>query len=168
VDDESYPWTGLLSGYMVISTWYWSCDQVLSQRALAAKDVSHGELGAMVAAMLKILPPFLLVLPGMAARVLMVQDGVLPWALEGSSIPPFVFDGSYPWLIGRVLPLHLRGLVVAAVLASLMSSLASVFNSAGTVVAVDLYERNECCRRGLAGPCRSCQAATARTSEYCC
>jgi len=93
----------------------------------------------MVAAGLKLLPGFLLVLPGMAARVLMVQDGVLPWAVPTDSVPPAVFDGAYPWLIGRVLPLHLRGLVVAAVLASLMSSLASVFNSAGTVVAVDVY-----------------------------
>ncbi|XP_064329901.1 sodium/glucose cotransporter 2-like isoform X2 [Phalacrocorax carbo] len=102
------PWPGLLLGLGIISAWYWCTDQVIVQRCLAGRSLTHVRAGCVVCGYLKVLPMFLMVLPGMAARVL--------------------FPG-------------LRGLMLAVVLAALMSSLASIFASAGALFTLDVYQR---------------------------
>jgi len=149
-DDAAYPWPGLSTGYFVIGFWYWATDQSIVQRGMAARNVAHGRAGAVAAAWLKLLPVFGMVVPGMIARVLMAADGVVPPTVPTSAVPPALLDTAFPWLVARVVPAGLRGLVVAAVLSALMSSLASVFNSAATLFAVDVV-----------GPC-------ARDDATCC
>jgi SSS family solute:Na+ symporter len=74
IDDKDYPWTGIIFGFPVLSTWYWCTDQVIVQRALAAKNEAHAKTGTVMAAYLKILPVFLIILPGMIARVLYADE----------------------------------------------------------------------------------------------
>lgn len=76
IDDHELPWLGLLLGNLVSSLWYWCSDQVIVQRALSAKNLSHGKLGCVLCSFIKITPLFLLVLPGMAARVLWPSIGL--------------------------------------------------------------------------------------------
>ena len=74
IDDDFLPWTGVLSGMIVGSIYYWCTDQVITQRLLAAKNISHAKGGTVLAAFLKLLPFFTLVLPGMAARILFTNE----------------------------------------------------------------------------------------------
>ena len=133
--DPDFPWTGLATGYFVLSIWYWSCDQVMVQRALAARNVQHGRGGLIGAAALKLLPGFLMAFPGMAARLLMTQEGAI-----GPDSDKVVYDGAFPWMVMNVMPRNSRGLIIAAMLSALMSSLASIFNSCSTIAALDVYK----------------------------
>ncbi len=133
MDDPLFPWTGLLFGYYAVSLWYWGCDQVIVQRTLAAKNIAHAQGGAVGASLLKLLPLFLMIVPGIGARVLMLRG-------EFQDTADFRFDRSYPWLVKNVVPKGLRGLILAGMLASLMSSLASVFNSAATLFTIDVWK----------------------------
>lgn len=133
--DPDFPWTGLAAGYFVLSIWYWSCDQVMVQRALAARNVQHGRGGLVGAAALKLLPGFLMAFPGMAARLLMTREGAI-----GPESDKVVYDGAFPWMVMNVMPLNSRGLIIAAMLSALMSSLASIFNSCATIAALDVYK----------------------------
>ena len=110
---------------------YWCTDQSIVQRVLAAKSIAHARAGCVLAGYLKLLPPLLFVLPGMAARVL--YDGAeLEASAEG-------FNSALPLLVTRLLPTPVLGLMVASMLAALMSSLASVFNSASTLFTMDVW-----------------------------
>jgi len=133
--DASYPWTGFVFGFFIIAPWYWGIDQVIVQRALAAKNIAHGQLGCTAAALLKFLPFIMMVLPGMCARVLVTRALETPEELAG-----FNFDTSYPWLVHNVVPKNARGIIIASMLSSLMSALASVFNSSATLFALNVWK----------------------------
>jgi len=124
-----YPWTGTIIGIVILGIWYWCSDQVIVQRALGAKSLTHSRGGAVFTAWLKILPLFIFVLPGLIARVL--------WESEVSANP----DMAYPLIITRLLPSGAAGLMIAALLAALMSSLSSVFNSCSTLITMDVYNK---------------------------
>ncbi len=127
--DRDFPWTGILFGAPILGIWYWCTDQVIVQRVLSAKDVGHAQGGAVLAGFLKILPVFMLVVPGMIARAL------YPAEMAADS------NAAFPMLVIRLMPAGLQGIVVAAMLAALMSSLASVFNSSSTIFTMDFYKK---------------------------
>lgn len=127
--DSVYPWTGTTLGVLILGIWYWCTDQVIVQRALGARNLTHSRGSALFAAFLKTLPLFILVLPGLIARVL--------YANEVSANP----DSAYPLIVTRLMPAGLAGLMIAALLAALMSSLSSVFNSCSTLITMDVYRK---------------------------
>ena len=127
--DPHFPWTGLVFGTTILGIWYWCTDQFIVQRTLAARSIDAARKGTIFAAYLKQLPLFIFVLPGIIAYALMRQ-GALHYDRP---------DQSLPVLIGELLPSGLKGLVLAGLLASLMSSLSAVFNSCSTIVTMDLY-----------------------------
>lgn len=131
ISDPDFPWTGILFGAPILGIWYWCTDQFIVQRTLSAKDQANARRGSIFAGYLKLLPLFIFVLPGIVAYAL-VQRGEL--VLEQS-------DQALPVLVGALLPLGLRGIVVAGLLAALMSSLSSVFNSCSTLVTWDIYKK---------------------------
>lgn len=134
VSDEDYPWTGFIFGYYAVAPWYWGVDQVIVQRTLAARDVAHGQLGCIMAASLKFLPFLMMVIPGVCGRVLVENR------LGAEAAVSFDFDTIYPWLVLNVVPQNARGIIIAAMLSSLMSALASVFNSAATLIALNIWK----------------------------
>jgi len=131
MSDPDFPWTGILFGAPILGVWYWCTDQFIVQRVLAAKNQSEARRGTIFAGFLKLLPLFIFVLPGLVAYTL-VQQGKLQ--LPAS-------DQALPALVTALLPVGLKGLVVAGLLAALMSSLSSVFNSTSTLVTIDVYKK---------------------------
>jgi len=136
MSDPEFPWTGIFLGAPILGIWYWCTDQVIVQRVLSAKDEGHAKAGTIFAGFLKILPVFVLVLPGLIAFALYPQ-------LFTTNANGTVTNGdiAYPTLIVNLLPSGLVGLMVAALLAALMGGMASVFNSASTLVTLDFYKR---------------------------
>lgn len=132
-DDTDYPWTGMLFGAPILGIWYWCTDQYIVQRALSAKDVSNARKGALFAGYLKLLPVFLFFIPGVIAYALM-QKGVIQFSLEDA-------DQALPALITQILPSRIKGLAIAGLLAALMSSLSSAFNSSSTLLTIDFYQK---------------------------
>jgi SSS family solute:Na+ symporter len=124
------PWTGVIFGAPILGIWYWCTDQMIVQRTLAARNIREAQAGTIFAGFLKLLPVFILVLPGLAAVVLTRQQGL--------ELAP---DMVYPWLINTLLPAGVKGIVIAALLAALMSSLSAVYNSSSTLVVMDFYAR---------------------------
>ncbi|XP_060592183.1 sodium/glucose cotransporter 4-like isoform X3 [Ruditapes philippinarum] len=138
------PWPGNVFGITILSTWYFCSDQVLVQRSLAAKNMHHVKGGSILAAYLKILPLFTTVFPGMISRTLF-PDQV---ACVDPDICKAVCDNpagctniAYPKLVVELMPLGLKGLMLAAMMAALMSSLTSVFNSSSTIFTMDIWHR---------------------------
>ncbi|MCI0434585.1 MAG: sodium:solute symporter [Gemmatimonadetes bacterium] len=131
VTDPDFPWTGILFGAPILGVWYWCTDQFIVQRVLAAHDENHARRGTLLAGFLKLLPLFIFVIPGVIASAL-AQQGRLELSAP---------DQALPALIGVLLPVGLRGVVVAGLLAALMSSLSSVFNSTSTLVTWDVYRK---------------------------
>src|ERR1700740_3500293 len=129
VSDPNFPWTGIFFGAPILGIWYWCTDQVIVQRVLSAKDEGHAKAGTIFAGFLKILPVFMLVLPGIIAYALFKD--------QGSAKPDF----AYPTLVLNLLPVGLVGLVMAALLAAVMGAMSSVFNSASTLVTLDFYKK---------------------------
>jgi SSS family solute:Na+ symporter len=127
--DSAFPWTGIFFGAPILGIWYWCTDQVIVQRVLSARDEGHAKAGTIFAGFLKILPVFMLVLPGIIAYALF-KDQV--------SAKP---DYAYPTLVLNLLPTGLIGLVMAALLAAVMGAMSSVFNSASTLVTLDFYKK---------------------------
>lgn len=126
-----FPWTGILFGAPILGVWYWCTDQFIVQRVLSARDQGHARRGTVFAAFLKQTPIFIFVIPGVIAFVL-AQSGAL--TLDKP-------DQALPALVGTLLPTGLRGLVAAGLLAALMSSLSSVFNSCSTLITMDIYKK---------------------------
>ena len=126
--DPSFPWTGIFFGAPILGIWYWCTDQVIVQRVLSARDEGHAKAGTIFAGFLKILPVFMLVLPGIIARALFPEQVAKP-------------DFAYPTLVLNLLPTGLVGLVMAALLAAVMGAMSSVFNSASTLVTLDFYKK---------------------------
>ncbi|SHG54308.1 sodium:solute symporter [Flagellimonas flava] len=131
--DTEYPWTGMLFGAPILGVWYWCTDQYIVQRTLSAKDVSNARKGALFAGYLKLLPVFIFFIPGVIAYALM-QKGEINFALENA-------DQALPAMITNFLPMGLKGLAIAGLLAALMSSLSSAFNSSSTLLTMDFYKQ---------------------------
>jgi SSS family solute:Na+ symporter len=129
--DPDYPWLPLLVTSTVVGIWYWCTDQVIVQRVLTAKNIKEGRRGSIFGALLKLMPVFLFLIPGVVALGLKMQ-GKLDWDSP---------DEAFPVLMSNLLPSGLRGLVAAGLLAALMSSLASVFNSCSTLFTLDIYKK---------------------------
>jgi len=136
MSDPEFPWTGIFLGAPILGIWYWCTDQVIVQRVLAAKDEGHAKAATIFAGFLKILPVFVLVLPGLIAYALYPQ-------MFTKNAAGLVTNGdiAYPMLIINLLPHGLIGLMIAALLAALMGGMASVFNSASTLVTLDFYKK---------------------------
>ncbi len=135
MSDSEFPWTGIFLGAPILGIWYWCTDQVIVQRVLSAKDEGHAKAGTIFAAFLKILPVFVLVLPGLIAVALYPQLFTMTNGRVTNG------DIAYPTLIVNLLPTGLVGLMIAALLAALMGAMSSVFNSASTMVTLDFYKR---------------------------
>jgi solute:Na+ symporter, SSS family len=131
VDHPDFPWTGMVFGAPIIAIWYWCTDQFIVQRTLAAKNEKEARRGTMFAALLKQLPLFLFIVPGMIALALSRQG-----ALQLDE-----YDQALPTMVVALLPVGLRGLVAAGLLAALMSSLSAVFNSCSTLFTMDFYHK---------------------------
>jgi len=134
--DPGFPWTGVFFGAPILGIWYWCTDQVIVQRVLSARDEGHAKAGTIFAGFLKILPVFLLVLPGLIAFALFKDMFVI-----GPDGSPTNGDIAFPTLILNLLPTGLVGLMIAALLAALMGGMASVFNSTSTLVTLDFYKK---------------------------
>jgi SSS family solute:Na+ symporter len=133
MSDTQYPWTGMLFGAPILGIWYWCTDQYIVQRALSAKDISNARKGALFAGYLKLLPVFLFFLPGVIAYALL-QKGMISFSMDNA-------DQALPAMITQLLPVGLKGLAIAGLLAALMSSLSSAFNSSSTLLTIDFYQK---------------------------
>jgi SSS family solute:Na+ symporter len=127
--DKAFPWTGIFFGAPLLGIWYWCTDQVIVQRVLSAKDVANAKAGTVLAGFLKILPVFMLIVPGMIARALYPEE------MTADS------NAAFPLLVVRLMPAGMQGVMVAAMLAALMSSLSAVFNSSSTIFTMDFYKK---------------------------
>uniref|UniRef100_UPI00398F2CE8 sodium/myo-inositol cotransporter 2-like n=1 Tax=Pristiophorus japonicus TaxID=55135 RepID=UPI00398F2CE8 len=141
-DTSEFPWPGIIFGTTVLGTWYWCTDQVIVQRALSSKSVLHAKGGTLFAAYLKILPIFIMVFPGMISRVLypnLVACTDADSCRRVCGNPRGCTDIAYPLLVLELLPGGLRGLMMSVMIAALMSSLTSIFNSASTLFTMDVW-----------------------------
>ncbi len=133
MEDTEYPWTGMLFGAPILGVWYWCTDQYIVQRALSAKDVSNARKGALFAGYLKLLPVFVFFIPGVVGYALL-QKGMIDFSLADA-------DKALPAMINQILPTGIKGLAIAGLLAALMSSLSSAFNSSSTLLTIDFYQK---------------------------
>ena len=139
--DPDFPWLGVLIASPIIGIWYWCTDQYIVQRALSAKNLRNARRGALWGAFLKVWPVMIFVVPGLIAYALH-QKGLI-------TIPTKIADGQevldgdrvFAVMVSSLLPAGLRGLVVGGLLAALMSSLSSLFNSCASLFTVDIYEK---------------------------
>jgi solute:Na+ symporter, SSS family len=129
--DSTYPWTGVLLGSAIIGFWYWCTDQYIVQRVLSGRDQTQARRGTIFGAYLKLTPVFIFLIPGMIAYALN-QQGVIHLASS---------DSAFSTLVKELLPMGFKGLVVGGILAALMSSLASLFNSSATLFTIDFYQK---------------------------
>ncbi len=134
--DAAFPWTGIFFGAPILGIWYWCTDQVMVQRVLSARSEGHAKAATIFAGFLKILPVFILVLPGLIA-VALYRD-LFKFGPDGRVLNG---DIAYPTLIVNLLPSGLVGIMIAALLAALMGAMSSVFNSASTLVTLDFYRK---------------------------
>ncbi|RVE64701.1 hypothetical protein OJAV_G00128790 [Oryzias javanicus] len=138
------PWPGVLFGISVSGIWYWCSDQVIVQRCLAARSLTHVKAGCILCGYLKLLPMFLMVFPGMISRILYPDEVgcVVPEDCKRICETEVGCSNiAYPKLVVTIMPSGLRGLMLAVMLAALMSSLASIFNSSSTLFTMDIWTR---------------------------
>uniref|UniRef100_A0A2K5HK95 Sodium/mannose cotransporter SLC5A10 n=1 Tax=Colobus angolensis palliatus TaxID=336983 RepID=A0A2K5HK95_COLAP len=154
------PWTGMTFGLTIMATWYWCTDQVIVQRSLSARDLNHAKAGSILASYLKMLPMGLIIMPGMISRALFPGAHVygerhqVPLSQTddvGCVVPSECLRAcgakvgcsniAYPKLVMELMPIGLRGLMIAVMLAALMSSLTSIFNSSSTLFTMDIWRR---------------------------
>lgn len=129
--DPEYPWTGVILGSAIIGFWYWCTDQFIVQRVLSGRNQSESRRGAILGAAFKLSPVFIFLIPGMIAYALNYK-GII-------TLPDS--DSAFSVLVKDLLPIGFKGLVVGGILAALMSSLASLFNSSATLFTVDFYQK---------------------------
>ena len=132
-DHSVIPWTALVFGLWIPQFYYWGLNQFIVQRTLGAKSLRHGQLGILFAAALKLLIPFIIVMPG-----------IMAWQLYRDQLtaPGATIDAAYPLLIRNLVPAGFRGFIFAAISGAVISSLASMLNSASTILTMDLYSRH--------------------------
>ena len=131
LSDPDFPWAGILFASPIVGLWYWCTDQYIVQRCLAASSEQEARRGTIFAAYLKLFPFFIFMIPGLIATAL-AANGKLP--LDSP-------DQAFPALVQTLMPVGLRGLLAGGLLAALMSSLASVFNSCSTLFTMDIYRK---------------------------
>ncbi|MDX2045845.1 MAG: sodium:solute symporter [Chitinophagaceae bacterium] len=131
LSDPDFPWLPLVITSTIVGTWYWCTDQYIVQRVLAAKNIKEGRRGTIFGGLLKLSPVFLFLIPGVIALALK-NKGELQWDSP---------DQAFAALLMNKVPAGIRGLIAAGLLAALMSSLASVFNSCSTLFTVDIYKK---------------------------
>lgn len=129
--DPDFPWTGVILGSAIIGFWYWCTDQFIVQRVLSGRDQMQARRGTIFGAYLKLTPVFLFLIPGMIAFALK-QQGSMDFATN---------DAAFSTLVKELLPKGFTGIVVGGILAALMSSLASLFNSSSMLFTVDFYKK---------------------------
>lgn len=129
--DPNFPWPSLVISSSIVGIWYWCTDQYIVQRGLAARNITQGRRGTIFGGFLKLLPVFLFLIPGVVALALK-NKGELQWDTP---------DQAFVTLLMQKMPVGLKGLVAAGLLAALMSSLASVFNSCSTLFTIDIYKK---------------------------
>lgn len=130
-NDPEYPWTGVILGSAIIGFWYWCTDQYIVQRVLSGRNQTESRRGAILGAAFKLTPVFIFLIPGMIAYSLNAKGLI--------NLPNS--DSAFSVLVKELLPLGFKGLVVGGILAALMSSLASLFNSSATLFTVDFYQK---------------------------
>ncbi|XP_054699271.1 sodium/mannose cotransporter SLC5A10 isoform X2 [Grus americana] len=138
------PWTGMTFGLSIMATWYWCTDQVIVQRSLSAKSLSHAKAGSILASYLKMLPLFVIIMPGMISRVLYPDAVACVDPEECTRVCGTAVGCSniaYPKLVVELMPSGLRGLMIAVMMAALMSSLTSIFNSSSTLFTMDIWRK---------------------------
>ena len=143
LSDPSFPWLGVLVASPIIGIWYWCTDQYIVQRALSAKDLATARRGALFGGLLKVWPVLIFLIPGMIGWALH-QKGIItlpPKIVGGEVVAAIDGDRVFPTMVTALLPSGIRGLIVACLLAALMSSLASLFNSSASLFTVDVYEK---------------------------
>jgi SSS family solute:Na+ symporter len=133
-DPSGLPWYSILLGYPVLGIWYWACDQTIVQRVLAAKDEKQARLGPLFCAFLKILPVFFFVLPGVIC-VALIQNNYF----HGEA--PKAAADTYTFMITHMLPIGLKGLITAAMLAAAMQTCSAALNSTATLFSYDIFKR---------------------------
>ena len=143
--NDNYPWLGMLFCAPIIGLWYWTTDQYIVQRMLGAPNETEARRGSIFAAFLKLLPVLIFIIPGMIAYALAVSGKLPAMSTEllnaNGEIIRDEAQKAFPLLVAHVLPIGIRGIVVAGLLAALMSSLAGVFNASSTLFTMDFYSR---------------------------
>jgi SSS family solute:Na+ symporter len=143
----NYPWLGMLFCAPVIGLWYWCTDQYIVQRALGANSETEARRGCIFASFLKLLPVFIFIIPGIACHALLIKTQAgdatgIDYTGMVDEAGKIVESGmAFPIMVRDVLPVGVRGVVVAGLLAALMSSLAGVFNACATLFTIDLYTK---------------------------
>jgi SSS family solute:Na+ symporter len=132
-DTSNLPWYAVFLGYPIIGIWYWCADQTIVQRVLGARDENHARVGPLFTGFIKILPVFLFVFPGLICYVLVLQ-GKLPNELGDTA-------DTYAFMIHHLLPVGLKGIVAAALLAALMGTVSGALNSIATLFSYDIFKR---------------------------
>ncbi len=130
-NDPDFPWTGVILGSALIGFWYWCTDQFIVQRVLSGRDMKQARRGAIFGAYLKLTPVFIFLIPGMIAYALN-EKGLITLANN---------DAAFSTLVTELLPIGFKGIVIGGILAALMSSLASLFNSSAMLFTVDFYKK---------------------------
>ena len=140
--NDKFPWLGMLFCAPICGLWYWCTDQYIVQRALAAPNETIARRGSIVAALMKLLPVFIFIIPGMICFALAKQGyaGLTDLVEDGRAVPD-ASQAAFPLMVKHVLPVGVRGLVTAGLLSALMSSLAGVFNACSTLFTMDLYQK---------------------------
>ncbi len=142
--NTNYPWLGMLFCAPIVGLWYWCTDQYIVQRTLGAPNEREARRGTIFAAFLKLLPVFIFIIPGMIAVALARANRVpgLEVLVDAQGqVVPHVAQAAFPLMVQHIMPTGLRGLVVAGLLAALMSSLAGVFNACSTLFTIDFYQK---------------------------
>ncbi|XP_018649692.1 inositol transporter [Schistosoma mansoni] len=144
INDPDMPWLGFLLGQTPSSIWYWCADQMMVQRTLAAKSLSHAQGATLMTGLIKQIPIFIMVIPGMISRVLYPNEiGCFPGSdcLKVCGHRNGCSNMAYPKLVIDLMPSGLRGLMLTVMLAALISDLTSIFNSSSTLFTVDIYQK---------------------------
>lgn len=143
--NNEYPWLGMLFAAPVVGLWYWTTDQYIVQRALGAPNEKEARRGSIAAAFLKLLPVFIFIIPGIitfalaeTGEIQAIQDALID---EHGEVITQNAQAAFPMMVAHVLPVGVRGIVVAGLLAALMSSLAGVFNASSTLFTMDFYSK---------------------------
>lgn len=142
LSDPEFPWLGVMIASPIIGIWYWCTDQYIVQRALTAKDLTTSRRGALFGGLLKVTPVLIFLIPGLMGWALHDKGIIsIPTKLNEAGLEVVNGDLVFPTLVTSLLPDGMRGLIVACMLAALMSSLASLFNSSASLFTVDIYEK---------------------------
>ena len=143
--NSDYPWIGMLFAAPIIGLWYWCTDQYIVQRILGSSNLAEARKGTIAAAFLKLLPVFIFIIPGMicfalakTGKIDMISNILLD---SNGDIINENAQQAFPLLVSAILPVGIRGIVVAGLLAALMSSLAGVFNASSTLFTMDFYSK---------------------------